>query len=426
MKTARGVKRKAAAFVSKPLCISPVSRIGHVALKQRICAMTFDDGPCALPPSGRPGGEPLTLNLLKTLEQFKAYGTFDVVGDTSGNYPDKPGRDGTASWGGVRYDHYPDIGRDKDGGAVNSGELIRRILDGGHAIANHGYAHILFGRKSLIYGQRAYFRDIGEVLDDLNRLHRLIKDEYGYEIKLSRPPHYVDAIPDGFTSYDAYAAMGYTYMAADFDGEGWLPLSDYKKEVCAMVRPMELLLSEDPDALCGQIIFQKDGYNMDRRTPVADGLPLQLELLARYGYEIVTVPDLLALSPFSDLYKDHPSTGAARALMDRGMCVTYRDNTVRLDAVCTRGEFYMMMHGRQAVLGSVETRKPPARREPAYSRAAKLAKAPDITKSSLELPLNQTTLDAYCNEHYGAPSGLTGAALPRGDVIAAIAALETT
>ena len=426
MKLARNAKHKATAMVAKPVRIHPVSRVGHVALHQRICAMTFDDGPCILPPSENPGGDPLTLELVQTLKQFNAFGTFDVVGDTSSNYPDKPGRDGTASWGGVRYDHYPDIGRDKDGGAVNSGELVSRILDGGHAISNHGYAHILYGRKSLIYGRRAYFRDVGAVLDDLNRLHKLIKDGYGYEMTLARPPHYVDSIPDGFNSYDAYAVMGYTYMAADIDGAGWLPLSSYKEEVTAMVRPMELLLTENPDALCGQIIFQKDGYNMARRTPVADGLSLQLDLLVRYGYKVVTVPELLALSSFADLYEDHTCYDAARSLKEKGFCVAYRDNSVRQDKISTCGEFYMMMHGRRAVLESVEARMPPAKYEHPYSRAALLAKAPDITKSSLELPLDQKTLDAYCNEHYGVPSGLTGAALPRGEVIAAIAALETT
>ncbi|MDR0490487.1 MAG: hypothetical protein LBH28_04500, partial [Oscillospiraceae bacterium] len=122
MKTARNVKHKVVARAPKPANISHVRRVGHVAVKQRLCAMTFDDGPCLLPPSGRPGGDPLTLELIRALEEFNAFGTFDVVGDTSGNYPDKPGRIGTASWGGIRYDHYPDIGQDKNGGALHSGE----------------------------------------------------------------------------------------------------------------------------------------------------------------------------------------------------------------------------------------------------------------------------------------------------------------
>ena len=423
MKTARAVKHKAAGIAAKPISISPVRRVGRVATKQRICAMTFDDGPCLLPPSENPDGDSLTLELLRTLEEFDAFGTFDVVGDTSGNYPDKPGRTGTASWGGIRYDHYPDIERDKDGGAANTGELIRRILAGGHALSNHGYAHILFGRKSLVYGKREHFRDIGSVLDELDRLHKLILDEHGYELKLARPAHYVDAIPDGFTSYDAYAMMGYTYMAADFDGAGWLPLSSYKDEVDAMILPMERLLAENPDALCGQIIFQKDGFNMARRTPVADGLPLQLELLARYNYKVLTVPDLLAISPFADVTEDHPSCSYARALIDSGMCAAYRNNHLHPENICTRGEYYMMVHGKEATLNRIKMRQPPTRNEHPYARAAQLAKAKDTSKGILNLPLDGATFDAHCKEHFGLPAGVTGSAIPRKDALAALAAL---
>ena len=421
MKTARAAKHKVSAITTKPVYISPVRRIGHVATTQRVCAMTFDDGPCLLPPSEKPGGDPLTLELIRSLESFDASGTFDVVGDTSGNYPDKPGRDGTASWGGIRYDHYPDINRDKDGGAAFTGDIIRRILDGGHALSNHGWAHILFGRKSLVYGRRIYFRNIGAVLDDLSRLHNLIKDQYRYEITLARPAHYVDGIPDGFTSYDAYAKLGYTYMAADFDGAGWLPLSSYKDEVKAMVEPMERLLAENPDALCGQIIFQKDGLNMARRTPVADGLPRQLELLARYDYKVLTVPDLLSVSPFADVYEDHPVCEPAQALLARGICAVYRDNTIRPDDICSLGEFYMMMHGREVVLDRVDTRLPRPRGEHPYFHAAKLANAKDTSKSKLNSPLDGAALDDYCKEHYGASSGISGASLPRKEVIAALA-----
>ena len=421
MKTARTAKHKAAAMTAKPICVSPVRRVGHVSTQQRICAMTFDDGPCLLPPSERPGGSPLTTELINSLEEFGASGTFDVVGDTSGNYPDKTGRPGTASWGGIRYDHYPDIGNDKDGGAAHAKDLISRMLDGGHALSNHGWAHILFGRKSLVYGRRAYFRDIAAVLNYLGRLHNLVRDEHGYEMSLARPAHYVDAIPDGFTSYDAYAMMGYTYMAADFDGAGWLPLSSYKDEVDAMVLPMERLLAENPDALCGQIIFQKDGFNMARRTPVADGLPLQLDLLARYDYKVLTVPALLAASPFSDIPEDHPISSPARALTERGFSIAYQDNAIRPDNICTRGELYMMTHGLKAAIGRIEARTPLKRGEHPYSRASKLAQAQDISKIALNQPLDKATLDAHCEEHYGSPSGLSGASIPRREIITALA-----
>ena len=42
---------------------------------------------------------------------------------------------------------------------------------------------------------------------------------------------------------------------------------------------MRKALEKDPDFFCGQIIFQKDGYNMAKRTPVAFALGKQLAVL---------------------------------------------------------------------------------------------------------------------------------------------------
>ena len=153
---------------------------------------------------------------------------------------------------------------------------VSRLLAGGHEITSHTYSHVLFGWKPLVYGRRKYLKGLEPVVGDLKKLHRAMEKGWGYPVRLGRPPHYVDGIQGGFTSYDAYALMGYQYMAASFDGAGWLPLESYEAEVEATWKPMERLLLEDPDAFCGQIIFQKDGFNMARRTPVAFGLKKQL------------------------------------------------------------------------------------------------------------------------------------------------------
>ena len=329
--------------------LSYTRRIERIKTDRRVCAMTFDDGPMDLPASpDRFGGRALTDVLLDILAEFGAKGTFDVVGDTGGNYPDRAGKLGSAAWGGVRFDHYPDLGRDDRGGAEHCGRLIRRILDEGHQITNHGYRHIIFGKKPFVYGQREYLGGVDKAVEDLSRLDALLQERYGYQITMSRPPHYVDRMQDGFTSYDVYDRLGYQYMAASFDGAGWLPstLSDpdaaLEAEVSAMVEPMKKALEQDPDCFCGQIIFQKDGYNMAKRTPVAFGLRKQLELLKSHGYQVVTVEALMEESPFADLDREDPLFEKLRRLQ-KDRAVAYSDNRLRLENPMTWGELAMLL-----------------------------------------------------------------------------------
>ena len=338
-----------------PVWLSPVRRVERVAAEERICAITFDDGPCGLPASpDRFRGKPLTLVLAETLERFGARGTFNVIGDTSGNYPDRPGKPGTPFWNGMAYDHFPDFERDAQGGVLHCPELISRLLAGGHEIAGHSCAHVPFGWSSLLYGGRRNQPDLEAVLSDLRRLHRAMETGWGYPLRLSRPPRCVDAVKGGFTSYDAFAIMGYQYLAASFDGAGRQPLATYEAEVEAAWRPMERLLLEDPDALRGQIISQPDGYNMARRTPVADGLEKQLRLLSDLGYKVIPVSELLERAPFRDVTAGSPAGQGARRLLGLGWCVVYQDNTVRPDAVLTRGELAMMAFGGETVRRRIE------------------------------------------------------------------------
>ena len=337
--------------------ISYTRRIERVKTDQRLVAMTFDDGPMDLPASpDKFGGRPLTDLLLDVLKVYGAKGTFDVVGDTGENYPDAAGRNGQADWGGVKYDHYPDINQDERGGAVHNQRLMQRILSEGHQVTNHGYRHVLFGKKPFVYGKREHFNSLDEVVEDLKRLHTLLREYYGYEMTMARPPHYVDKIAGGYTSYDAYDTMGYLYLAAAFDGAGWLPIhrgtdqESLKAEVEAMVAPLRKALEENPDALAGQIIFQKDGYNMDRRTPVAFGLKEQLAVLGEYGYRVVTVNELMEESPFADLGRDDPAFEKLAALQKK-KAIVYSDNRLRLDAPMTWGELAMLLAPRQQAIG---------------------------------------------------------------------------
>ncbi len=324
--------------------LSPVRRIERVAPipNRRLCAMTFDDGPAASPTNPPRSDRGLTDDLLDTLAKFGAHGTFDVIGTTAENYPDVKGPTGTFTWGGEAYDHYPDFELDHLGGVVNQPGLAKRILDEGHEITSHTYYHRLFGQNKLIYGKRKYFENIFEVIDDLKKLDELLKNDFSYKIRMSRPPHYIDKTCDGHNSYDAYRYMNYQYMAASFDGGGWQVTGDYQKDVALMIAPLEKALSENPDALNGQIIFQKDGCNMSRETPIADALEPQLKLLYANNYEVISVSDLLALSPFEDVGAEDEVHASSRRLCNAGYTVAYKNNTLQPDRITSVGEFVTM------------------------------------------------------------------------------------
>lgn len=325
--------------------LSPVRRIEfvHPPAQGRYVAMTFDDGPSALPPSHSQGDRGLTDTLLDILKEYGAAGTFDVIGDTSQNYPDKPGNPGDFTWSGVHYDHYPQYEMDHLAGAMNQPDLVRRILAEGHEISNHGYTHRLFGPMRAVYGERHHFQSLEEVVADLQKLHHYLEQDFGYTMKLSRPPHYIDNIPKGGSSYDAYRVMGYHYMAASFDGDGWMPNPTYEEDVQKMIDPLRRALEEDINALNGKIIFQKDGCNMMLRTPVADGLGKQLELLKQAGYQVIPVSQLMALSPFEDLDPESPCFPYVQQLLRKGKVIGYKNNTFHGERPTTADECYLML-----------------------------------------------------------------------------------
>lgn len=336
------------------MIMSPVRRIEFVSPpKERLCAMTFDDGPTAAPCTPYKeyhSPEGLTSHLLDVLKKHNATATFDVIGSTAENYPDMQGAVGSHFVFGTKYDHYACFNQDNLAGAVACPKLLKRMVEEGNEIANHSYRHLIFGPEYFVYRSRVFFRDLNEVLEDLTRLHKLVEDETGYEIRLARPPHYVDKIGrfGRDTAYTAYAKMCYHYMAASADGGGWLPTSgDYAKDVQAMVSPLENILKQNPDGLSGAVIFQKDGYNMSMETPVADALDLQLSLLADYGYRVVGVEELLRFSPFEDVSASDECFEAIRALENFGYCTGFQNNHFKPDmpitaeqlkALCTKRE----------------------------------------------------------------------------------------
>jgi len=181
-------------------------------------------------------------------------------------------------------------------------------------------------------------------MEDVRKFNALVEAEFGYRMIFGRPPHFIDKTKDGYNSYDAYRVVGIHYLAANFEGGGWQPgKASYEETVNAMVEPFEKVLARDPDFLNGQIIFEKDGYNMSKETPVVDGLPRQLEILRVYDYKVVTFRELMAMSPFNDLPDTHPHFEIIRQLDRAGYCIGYRDNSCQPDRLLTRGELAVMI-----------------------------------------------------------------------------------
>lgn len=319
----------------------------------RVVAMTFDDGPTAAP--ARPFSERgITESILEIMAFFGAHGTFDVIGSTAENYPDTCGKVGSSRWSGTRFDHYPEFGKDVLAGAANQKDLLRKVVNAGHEVANHGFRHLAFGPERFVYRGRAHFSCIDEVVSDQKRLHDLVVSETGYRMVLGRPPHYIDKIPDGMDAYAVYETMGYQYLAASFDGGGWKPSSgNPRKDVEDMIAPLREALEKDPDSLNGQIIFEKDGYNMSLQAPVVAALPEKLKILKKYGYRVVTVRELLRYSAFRDLSPRHPAYEAAVALLQRDVPVAYRDNTVRPDEPCRVSEMLVWLSQSQSTSSGV-------------------------------------------------------------------------
>ena len=122
-----------------------------------------------------------------------------------------------------------------------------------------------------------------------------------------------------------------------------MPKPDYDTAVEAMVSPLRTALERDPTFFCGKIIFQKDGYDMNGMTPVASALPQQLQILAAAGYRVVSVGELLRLSPFADLPESDPCFGAAKALAELRVPVAFRFNDIRPDESLLWGQLCMML-----------------------------------------------------------------------------------
>jgi len=199
--------------------------ITHVSTRERIAALTFDDGP----------HPEFTPRLLAILEQYQARGTFFMVGESARRYP----------------------------------ELVRRIVDAGHAIGNHSWDHPSF--PAITSRERVrQIRACEAVIGSNNQ--RLFRPPFGNQTFRSR----LDAL-----------RLGYRVIAWNVVGSDWRDDSPeiIAERLAGRLVPGSILLLHDA-------LFTAENERFVSREPTIGAVRLLLDGYAN-EYRFVTVPELL-------------------------------------------------------------------------------------------------------------------------------------
>lgn len=188
-------------------------------------ALTFDDGP----------HPKYTAQILERLERYGIKATFFVIGENIGYYGD---------------------------------EIIGSVISAGHELGNHTYSH----------KHTKKMKD-SEFYEDVRKCHDLVKEKYGYEMKLFRPPEgYVDAKVKSIAG-----ELGYSVILWSIDTKDW-------EHTGSSVITANVKLN----ASCGDIILMHDYVSKPNTTIAA--LDEIIPLLLERGYEFVTVSELIKSS----------------------------------------------------------------------------------------------------------------------------------
>lgn len=228
--------------------------VSHGSREKSEVALTFDDGP----------DPELTPRILDTLEAHRAHATFFVIGRWAEAHP----------------------------------QLVRRMLDEGHEVGNHSYAH---PRLLNMRARRAMLREIERGREALRPLGVNIHGN-----RLYRPPMGLK----NPALARIQRQLGLTVVA-------WsLHAGDTRKRDPQTVagRVLERIRG-------GDIVLFHDGHDLadrKRRSAVAEALEQILPELSRRGLRSVTVSDLL----------DENREGAALASAPTPRCGSHRKTEV--------------------------------------------------------------------------------------------------
>ncbi|WP_280769373.1 polysaccharide deacetylase family protein [Salipaludibacillus daqingensis] len=201
-----------------------VSSIGSGDGEQKQVALTFDDGPDIL----------YTTQILEILKEKGVPATFFVVGQQVEKHP----------------------------------EMMKRIVDEGHAFGNHSFTHSLFP-------------DIqsSDVQNELRQTQDIISDTVGRQSDLFRPPFGALTRADE----ELIHRIGFRSIMWSVDTMDWSGLSgdEIYSTVINEISPGGIVLQHNID------------WNPENLKGTVDALPKIIDELQRQGYTFVTIQTLL-------------------------------------------------------------------------------------------------------------------------------------
>lgn len=200
--------------------------IAHTDKKE--VALTFDDGPDVT----------FTPKILDILKENNTKATFFVLGKRAKAHP----------------------------------EIVKRIVQEGHAIGNHSWDHPNLGKLSA-----------NEINSEIQRTDNILFYLLGYHPALVRPPY--GAADLGVIR--EVGSMGYKIVQWSVDTRDWAgtPSSQIMLNVRKRLHPGAIILLH-----CAGV----QGVNLSNTTTA---LPQIIKELKAQGYEFVTIPELLHISP---------------------------------------------------------------------------------------------------------------------------------
>lgn len=137
-------------------------------------------------------------------------------------------------------------------------ELIRRMIAEGHAVGNHSVSHLSMPTLS-----------IEKMVEEVMELHEYVKEHFGYEMHLFRPPMGEYSVQSLAVLQNlGYKTVQWSFAYRDYDTENQMPPEEAYEKVVGAVHGGGIFLlhavSKTNAEILGDVIdeFRRQGYDL--------------------------------------------------------------------------------------------------------------------------------------------------------------------